>query len=132
MVVVPSGFVTSRWTHEWGLTHSKLTILPVSVTTFDWSYSAEKEWCATSGIAARSTPMPMISITGFVLIDSFLLFGSRLLSCQTFGQLDTRPDRIHNECDLQTDGRYFTKRRIECHAGGLKILHERFEILDLE
>src|SRR5438876_8291500 len=54
------------------------------------------------------------------------------LPCQSFGQLYTRPDRIQNKCDLQTDSRHFTERRIEGHAGRLKGLHKRFEVLDLE
>jgi len=37
--------------------------------------------------------------------------------CQPFGQLYTRPDRIHNKCDLQTDSRHFTEGRVEGHAG---------------
>src|SRR5258705_6839797 len=73
--------------------------------------------------------MPMIGITGFVLIEQFRLIS---LPCQSFGQLYTRPDRIQNKGDLQTDSRHFTERRVEGHAGRLKGLHKRFEIPDLE
>src|SRR5437870_4329019 len=44
------------------------------VTTLDWSYSAEKEWCASTVIAERSSAMPAIRIIGLVLIKFFLLF----------------------------------------------------------
>src|SRR6185295_14982190 len=83
-----------------------------------------------SGAAARSIPMPMTGITGVVLIESFLL--SISFPCQSFGQLYTRPDRIHNKFDLQTDSRHFTEGRVEGHAGRLKGLHKRLEIPDLE
>jgi hypothetical protein len=45
---------TKKWL--WGLVHSIFVTVPVRVTGLFESYSAPKEWCATSGIAASNIP----------------------------------------------------------------------------
>ena len=45
-VVVPSGFFTSMWIHEWGLINSSFATVPRSFNGFLASNSAVNAWCA--------------------------------------------------------------------------------------
>jgi hypothetical protein len=67
---LPSGFFTSMWIHACGLIHSMVVTVPVNFTAFDASYSAAKEWCATTGTAASSRPTPVTIVNSLVFIGS--------------------------------------------------------------
>src|SRR5438093_12134484 len=69
----PSGPLTSRWIHEWGLTHSIIVTVPRNATGLLTLNSDPKAWCAGTGVAASTRPKTAIAMDSLVRIGDVSL-----------------------------------------------------------